>query len=161
MRHKPIRIAIGAMETCIALSAIGGGIALLLGTYQDGVLIEAGGNARFPLEWLRNTPLSDYTLPALLLTIGVGGSSLLAVVLVWTSSEMGAFASMMAGLVLAGYIVVEVVLLGQGISWIESLYFELGLLITGLATYLWATEFRRHRFHHQADVGRKKGHVHR
>jgi hypothetical protein len=47
-----VRIAIGVPEAFNALSAIGGGIALLLGTYKDGVLIETGGKARFPLEWL-------------------------------------------------------------------------------------------------------------
>lgn len=35
MKHKLIRIAIAVPETLIALSAIGGGIALLLGTYSD------------------------------------------------------------------------------------------------------------------------------
>ena len=64
---------------------------------------------------------------------------------------------MMAGLVMTSYIVVEVMLLGQGVSWIERLYFGLSLLIAGLATSLWITEFRHHRFH-QADAGRKKEH---
>lgn len=72
-QHKLVRIAIGVPEAFNALSAIGYGIARLPGTYKDGVLIEAGGKARFPLEWLQNTPFSDYTVPALLLTIGVGG----------------------------------------------------------------------------------------
>jgi hypothetical protein len=35
-------------------------------------------------------------------------------------------------------------MLKQGISWIEGLYFGLGLLISGLATYLWMAEDRRH-----------------
>ena len=84
MRHKLIRIVIGVPAAFNALSAIGGGIALLAGTYKDGVLIEAGGQARFPLEWLQGTPFSDYTIPALILTIGVGGSSLIAATLVFT-----------------------------------------------------------------------------
>jgi hypothetical protein len=45
MKHKLTRIAIGVPEAFIALSAIGGGTALLLGKYKDGVLIEAGGRA--------------------------------------------------------------------------------------------------------------------
>src|SRR5438552_3341820 len=73
MKHKLVRIVIGVPEAFIALSTIGGGIALLAGTYQDGVLLEAGGRAQFPLEWLQNTPFSDYSIPALILTIGVGG----------------------------------------------------------------------------------------
>jgi hypothetical protein len=58
MKHKLVRIAIGVTEAFNALSAIGGGIALLASTYKDSILIEAGGRAQFPLEWLRNTPFS-------------------------------------------------------------------------------------------------------
>jgi len=46
---------------------------------------------------------------------------------------------------MAGYIVVEIVMLKQGVSWIEGLYFGLGLLISGLAAYLWKAEHRGHR----------------
>ncbi len=145
MKHTLIRIAIGVPEAFTALSAIGGGIVLLLGTYQDGVLREAGGRGQFPLEWLHNTPFSDYTIPALILAIGVGGSSLIAAVLVFTGREEGELASVVAGLIMAGFTVVEVVMLRQGVSWIEGLYFGLGLLISGLAAYLWKAEHRGHR----------------
>ena len=144
MKHTLVRIAIGVPEAFIALSAIGGGIALLLGTYQNGVLIEAGGRGQFPLEWLQNTPFSDYTIPALVLAIVVGGSSLIAALMIFTDRAVGVLASVAAGLIMAGYIVVEVVMLRQGVSWIEGLYFGLGLLISGLAAYLWKAEHRAH-----------------
>ena len=144
MKHKLVRIAIAVPEAFIALSAIGGGIALLLGTYKDGVLVEAGGGGQFPLEWLQNTPFSDYTIPALILAIGVGGSSLIAAVLVFTGREEGVLASIVAGLIMAGFIAGEAVMLKQGVSWIEGLYFGLGLAISGLAAYLWRIEHRRH-----------------
>jgi hypothetical protein len=147
LKHKLVRIVIGVPAAFNALSAIGGGIARLPGTYKDGVLIEAGGQARFPLEWLQDTPFSDYTIPALILTIGVGGSSLIAAVLVFTSRDEGVLVSAVAGLVVAGFIVGEVKLLRHGISWIESLYLGLGLLIAGLATGFWMTGHRRHRLH--------------
>jgi hypothetical protein len=41
MKHKLLHLAIGVPTACNALSAIGGSIALLTGTYQDGVLIKA------------------------------------------------------------------------------------------------------------------------
>ena len=145
MKHKLARIAIGVPTAFNALSAIGGGIALLLGTYKDGVLIEAGGQARFPLEWLQHTPFSDYTIPALILTIGVGGSSLVAAVLVFTGRDESELASIVAGLIMVGFMVGEVVMLKQGISWIEGLYLALGLAISGLATSLWMAGHRRHR----------------
>lgn len=149
MQHKLERIVIGVLAAFIALSAIGGGIALLLGTYQHGVLIEAGTGTQFPIEWLRNTPFSDYTIPALVLAIVVGGSSLLAAVLVFTGREEGVLASVVAGLIMAGFIIVEVVTLKQdppGPTWVEGLYFGLGLVVFGLATYLWMAEDRRHHF---------------
>ncbi len=147
MKHKLVRIAIGVPEAFIALSAIGGGTVLLLGTYKDGVLIEAGGRAKFPLEWLQHTPFSDYTIPALILTIGVGGSSLIASVLVFTDREEGVLASIVAGLITSGFIIGEVVILKQGVSWIEGLYFGLGLTISGLATSLWMSGHRSHHLH--------------
>lgn len=147
MKHILVRLAIGVPEGFIALSASGGGIALLLGTYKDGVLIEAGGKARFPLEWLQRTPFSDYTIPALILTIVVGGSSLVAAVLVFSGREEGVLASVVAGLVMAGFIVGEVVMLKQGLSWIEGLYLGLGSAVSGLATSLWMAEHRAHHLH--------------
>ena len=64
--------------------------------------------------------------------------------LVFTGREEGVLASVVEGLIMAGFIVVEVVMLKQGISWIEGLYLGLGLLISGLATYLWMIEHRAH-----------------
>jgi len=147
MKHTLVRIAIGIPEAFIALSAIAGGIVLLAGTYKDGILIEAGGRGQFPLAWLQHTPFSDYTIPALILAIVVGGSSLIAAVTVFTGRAAGVLASLVAGLLIAGYIIVEAVMLGQGFSWIEGLYFGLGLLISGLATSLWMVERRAHSLH--------------
>ena len=144
MKHKLVRITIGVPEAFIALSAIAGGIVLLAGTYKDGVLIEAGGRGQFPLEWLHHTPFSDYTIPALILASVVGGSSLLGAVTIFTGREIGVLASLVAGLIMAGYLVVEVVTLRQGVSWIECLYCGLGLAISGLATSLWMVEHRAH-----------------
>jgi hypothetical protein len=126
MQHTLVRLAIGVPAAFNALSAIGGGIALLLGTYQDGVLIETGGKARFPLEWLQQTPFS-------------------AAVLDFTGRDEGILASAVARLVMAGFVFVEVVMLRQGISRIECLYCGLGLAISGLATSLWMAG---HRCHH-------------
>jgi hypothetical protein len=48
---------------------------------------------------------------------------------------------------MVGYIVVEVLILKQvppGPTWIEGVYFGLGLVIFGLAAYLWLAEYRPH-----------------
>ena len=146
MKHALVRLAIGISEAFIALTAIAGGVLMLAGSYQNGVLIEAGGRGQFPLEGLVNTPFTDYSIPALILAICVGGSSLIGAVTIFTGREIGVIVSLVAGLILAGYIVMEVVMLRQGMSWIEGTYLCLGLLITGLASYLWMSEYREHHF---------------
>ena len=138
MEYAKIRIAIGVLTGFIALTAIGGGIAMLVGAEAD----------RFPLEWLQGTPFKDYTIPALLLTLAVGGSSLTASATAFTGRKVGALAAMTAGLIMVGYIVVEVLILKQvppGPTVIEYLYFGLGLATFGLAAYLWIAEYRNRR----------------
>ncbi len=134
MKHKQVRLAISVLAAFITLSALGGGIAML------------GGVMQFPLEWLRNTPFRDYTIPALVLAIVVGGSSLLAAVTVFTGREGGVIASASAGLIMAGYEIMEVVTIKQMV-WAQGLYFGLGLVMFGLAAYLWMTEDLRHHVH--------------
>ena len=132
-KHKSLRLIIGLLTAFIALTAIGGGMAMLTGI------------DRFPLEWLEGTPFSNYTIPALVLAIVVGGSSLLAAVTLFMKHKNAVFASMAAGLIMAGYIVVEVMILNQippGPTLIEGVYFGLGLLTFGLAAYFWLAEYR-------------------
>lgn len=134
MTHRWVRIAIGVLAGFIALTAIGGGIAILIGADE------------FPAEWLAGTPFRDYTIPALVLSIVVGGSSLVAAVTVWSGRRLGVLASMAAGLIMAGFIVVEVLILKQvppGPTVTEGVYFGLGLALFGLASYLWTVETRR------------------
>lgn len=130
MEYKGLRIAIGVITGFIALTAIGGGIALLSGAEGE----------RFPLEWLQGTPFKDYTIPALLLSIAVGGSSLLACITIFKSLNIGILSSLMAGIIMVGFITVEVVILKQippGPTSIEKMYFTLGLSTFLLAGFLW------------------------
>lgn len=115
----------------IALTAIGGGIAMLIGLEDS----------RFPLEWLRGTPFPDYTIPALILAIVVGGSSLLACISLIIGLRWRFDTAIGAGIIMMGFIVVEYLLLQQeppGPTVIEYLYFALGLAIVLVAGYRWS-----------------------
>jgi hypothetical protein len=98
-----ITIAMGVISGLIALTAIGGGLAILFGAEAN----------RFPLEWLEGTTFYDYTQPAHLLAIAVGGSSCAAWVMVVTNRKFGMLVSMAAVLFLIGYFVVEGLILKQ------------------------------------------------
>ena len=138
MKYKGLRIVIGLLTAFIALTAIGGGIALLTGAEAN----------RIPIEWLDGTPFKDYTIPALLLAIAVGGSSLVACLAILMGRNVGTPVAMLAGLIMMGYIVVEALILKQvppGPTPIEYLYFGLGLAIVLLAAYIWLAEYRQNR----------------
>ena len=136
MNHKVLRILIGFVTGFIASTAIGGGLALLTGVEGD----------RFPLEWLEGTPFRDYTIPALLLIGAVGGSSLAACTGMIRNRESGVSLSMLAGVILMGYILVEALILKQvpsGPTPIEIMFFGLGVILILLAARLWAATHRQ------------------
>jgi hypothetical protein len=144
MKHKVIRIALVVIEAFIGLSAIQGGIALLRGAFDQVV----------PVAWLAGTPFSDYTIPGLVLVIVVGGCALLAAATVFIHREWAVLVSVLAGLLMAGYEVVEAVSLDSKVGNVlpsvlelQLLYFVLGLAIFGLAVSLWMREYRSQHFH--------------
>jgi hypothetical protein len=143
VKHKGIRIALVVIEAFIGLGAIGGGIALLIGAFAQWL----------PVAWLQGTPFSDYTIPGLILTIVVGGGMLLAAAMQFIQREWAVFLSAAMGLILIGWEIVEVAI----IDWyeqavvpstvVQQVFFSvLGLVIFGLAAYLWMAEYRSHSF---------------
>ena len=133
MEYSIIRITIGILTGFIALTAIGGGVALLVGAEDE----------RFPLAWLEGTPFKSYTIPALLLAVVVGGSALAACMTIFINFDLGLLAAVLSGLLLIGYITIEVMILKQippGPTVIEYLYFGLGSSIVVIAGYMWLTE---------------------
>jgi len=132
MGRKSLRLVLGIFTSIIALTAIGGGIAILAGA-ED-----------FPLEWLEGTPFRDFTIPALILIFVVGSSALCAAIMVFANHRLSGLISMAAGIVMTGEIGVELAILNQeppGPHWIQVLYLGLGLIVFALGTYHW----RRYR----------------
>jgi hypothetical protein len=127
MRSGGVRVALFAVDAFAALSAVGGGVALATG---------AEGN-RFPLDWLKGTPFSSYVAPGLILAVVVGGSATVAAAATLRRPDAGALASLLAGVVMMGWIVGEFLILNQPSrpTWIEVVYFSVGVLmaVLGLA----------------------------
>ena len=142
-RHEVVRIALAVIAAFIATSAIDGGVGLLRGVVFG---------YEVPLAWLAGTPFSDYTIPGLALAIVVGGSALLAAATAFIHREWAVLVSMLAGLVMAGYLVVEVVSIDSKLGnalpvslAAQLFYFALGLALFGLARFLWRREYRGRR----------------
>jgi hypothetical protein len=134
MKHKGIHLALFAFELPAAVGAIAGGLALLAGVIH------------FPLEQLQGTPFGDYTIPGLILAMVVGGSLLLGAATALLRREFAVLCSVAAGLILSGWIIGEVILLGPfALTW-QLPFFAWGLAIFGLASFLWMKEYREHHF---------------
>ena len=141
MNHKGIRITLVVVETFLGLAAIGGGIAILTGVFDQWL----------PLEWLQGTPFSDYTIPGLVLLVVVGGGMLLAAATAFVRHEIAVLYSLAMGLVMVGWEVVEVVIIDRYEEAIipstivqQILMAALGLVIAVLSAYLWLSEYRGH-----------------
>jgi hypothetical protein len=91
------------------------------------------------------TPFTNYTIPMLLLAIVVGGSSLLAAAIVFIQREWAVLLSVLAGLIMIAWEVIELAMIPQ-FSWMQPLFTALGLVVFGLASYLWMTEYREQHF---------------
>ena len=143
MKHKAVRIALAVIEVIIGLGAIGGGIAILTGAFDQW----------FPLTWLQGTPFSDYTVPGLILLIVIGGGMLLAAATIFTQQEWAVLLSAAMGLVMIGFEIFEVAIIDRHPDAIvpsslsqQALMSILGLVIFGLASYLWINEYRQQHF---------------
>ena len=143
MKHKAIRIALVVIEALIGLGAIGGGIAILTGVFDQW----------FPIAWLQGTPFSDYTIPGLILLIVIGGGMLLAAATVFIEREWAVLLSAAMGLIMIGFEVFEVVIIDRyadaiipGTLMQQALMSGLGLVVFALASYLWMSEYREYHF---------------
>ena len=125
------RAVLMVLDAFIALSAISGGVALAAGVEGD----------RFPRELLRDTPFSSYVLPGLILAACVGGSAAVAVLAALRTPRFFAHASLLAGIVLMGWIIGEVLILPPVIrSPVEAAFFVIGLLTSAVALLVWAQQ---------------------
>jgi len=124
-----MRVALFVVDLFVALTAIGGGIALEAG-------LEEG---RFPPEMLRGTPFGGYVIPGLILAVLVGGSAAVAAAATLLSPQIGGLVSIVAGVVTMGWIVGEILLLKQpsAPTWSEVFYFTLGLVMAVLGLMVW------------------------
>jgi hypothetical protein len=101
------------------LSAIAGGIALMTGAID------------LPTAWLEGTIFSNYVIPGIILATVVGGSQLAAIGFAFRRGEPYLLASAMAGGIMMGWIVGELLIVGTDDSVMfayQLVYFLVGFL---------------------------------
>ena len=128
MSERGLRVAVVGVDLFEAVSAIVGAVGLVVGFMS------------IPLSVLHGTPFADFTVPALLLGVVVGGSALVAAALTaFGPRRYGALASAAAGCITVGYLTIEIAMIGLG-SWAQVVWLVVGLLMIGLGALLWQAE---------------------
>lgn len=144
MEHTRSHKALIAVDGFAGLSALIG-MAILLAAWP----------IRFPAIWLQRTPFSDYTAPALILGLVVGGSALVAMGATIRRVSVGPVLSLIAGAIMIGWIVGEVLLIDHftpsTVYWAQAEYLLVGLAMVALALRAAPNGWRSmvHRFPHR------------
>lgn len=99
--HHIQEIAMVALQIFATLSAIAGGVALMVGAIE------------LPAEWLDGSPFSSYTIPGAILALIVGGSQFVALWATSRQTEWQSSAAAIAGITLMGWIAGELITVGS------------------------------------------------
>ena len=129
-RSKTTRV-LTAIQLLVAVSAFGGGIAL--------VAAPDGSNLQFDKELLDGSPFNDFLVPGLILMLAVGGSSLIAAFMVWTGQDRAVEVNFAAGAIVFGWITIEAIIIGE-VSFLHWLYWTLGAVTMVMALASWRGE---------------------
>jgi hypothetical protein len=124
MASRVLRFVLISLTAFLALTAFAGGIGLLADLNTPS------------LEMLEGSPFHNYAIPGLALFVLVGGSAMAGAYLLAKRHRFAATASLLAGLVIMAFEIVEVLAIGfePGVSRnLQIFYFTLGLLIAALS----------------------------
>ena len=120
LRKKTLYTTLIIFNIFLALTAIPGGFCLLTGIVVP------------PIDELKGSVFSDYTLPGLVLMIIVGGSALLTAILLIRKYKYAVFYSAIVGLIIMTFEFVEVLAIGSptGAGLVmQIIYFAIGIII--------------------------------
>jgi hypothetical protein len=135
-RHIGLRLTLSALDAVLAIGAIAGALFVVPG---------------LPRDFLLRGPFTDYTVPALALGILVGGSALVAAVMVLARPAVGALIAILSGVAIIVFELVEIAVVGltaiaqptEPAAWLQIFYLALGALIIALGAGLWRRTQRR------------------
>lgn len=133
--HRSLRYSIlFGLNLFLGVTAVGGGLAILVGWIS------------MPLSSLAGSSFSDYSVPAILLIVAVGGTSLLAAWAVRVHTMRTAVPlSAIAGGTIIIFEIVEWSIIG--FAWLQAIYIGIGVAIIATATWIRTAYVLRHITH--------------
>jgi hypothetical protein len=110
---------LGVVQTFIGLTAIAGGFRLVS---------NPNGIPDFPIEWLNNSPFTNYFIPGLVLLIVIGFGNVLAGTVTFLRKRYSGSIAIVLGTFLILYMTIEVWFVGLR-NFLQPLYFILGVIV--------------------------------
>lgn len=126
MNRRLRRTLLLDLNLFLGATAVAGGVGLLTGLIK------------IPLSSLTGSLFSDYTVPAVLLVVAVGGTALLAAWFVHLELSVGVPASLVAGGAIIVFEIVEWSVIG--FAWLQAAYMAIGVLIISLGVQVRLTQ---------------------
>jgi hypothetical protein len=139
------RIAIAAvvLEVVLALGALGGGIALMLGPRGEIIPL--------PLSLLNGSVFASYFVPGLILFVVLGVGPLVVAYLAWSGHPLAPALTLAVGGALLVWLTVEIIIVGYSDTPpLQPIYIGLGVLISLVGSTWLVRERRSHSARRQS-----------
>jgi hypothetical protein len=118
-KSKLVAYFLGVIQAFIGITAIAGGARLVL---------NPNGLTDFPIEWLINSPFSNYFFPGLVLIVVIGIGHIVSSPVTFLRKRYSGNMAALLGICLIVYITIEVWFVGLR-NFLQPLYFILGVIV--------------------------------
>lgn len=99
------------------------------------VMDPTGTTSNIPLRYLEHSPFTSFLIPGMVLLVCNGLFGLYAFLLLVFNGRFHGRVVMLQGIILTGWIVVQVIMLRE-INFLQLAFFLIGLILTALGSYL-------------------------
>ena len=113
---------------------------LLVHFFHFPAFFNPNGIPDFPIEWLRNSPFTNYFIPGLVLLIIVGFGNVFAGTVTFLRARYSGIIAALLGIFLMLYMAAEVWFIGLR-NFLQPLYFILGAIILILSLGLYKIDY--------------------
>jgi len=128
--HQATRTTLLIVEAFVAVTAVAGGLALMLGALMP----DLSTIITPPAEYLEGSPFSSYLVPGLVLALVLGGANAIAFVLLMQRRPSALFAAATAGYAALIWIFVQMMIIPFSV--LQAVYFMAGAVELGLVLLL-------------------------
>jgi len=132
-KYKGLVAGLGALQLCIGLGAVAGGLGL--------ALEPSGSNLGIPLELLKRSPFSTFLIPGIVLLVVNGLGNLVGAAASLKRHRYAGEIAIALGIFLVAWILLQVYWF-SGFHFLHVLYLVLGLLEFVLGLYGFRKEFK-------------------